>query len=259
MVGRGAFHRRLFLTHEYLHGGAGEIPVVADFILQETAVGLLYPLGEITEEHESRDYGTLELGDVFDFDIFTFVRRRGIGSDCLEHHFVELRGGHFAAAVFVDINRCLKHLEDALLCQSRAEDDGEIGERGEAGADGFLEMLLSVKRFVFGYIPFVDADNQSFPVALNQSEYVGVLCLDSACGIDHEDAHVRSFYGTDGAYYGIVFYILVDFLLFADACGVDQIEVKAIFVVACVDAVACGAGDIGDDMAVLTDESVYQR
>ena len=82
VVGLGAVHRRLFLTHEYLHGGTGEIPVVADFILQETAVWLLDPLGEITEEHEGRDYGTLELGDVFDFDVFTFVRRRGVGSDC---------------------------------------------------------------------------------------------------------------------------------------------------------------------------------
>lgn len=98
-----------------------------------------------------------------------------------------------------------------------------------------------------------------FFVALDEGEDIDVLRFDATGGVDHEDADVGGFDGSDGTYYGVVFDVLVDFVLFAYAGCVDEIEVEAELVVARVDAVASGSGNVGDDVALLADEGVDDR
>ena len=98
-----------------------------------------------------------------------------------------------------------------------------------------------------------------FLVFLNEGEDVGVLSLDAAGGVNHQDTHIGRLDCADGAYHRVIFYILGDFLLLAYSGGVDQVEVEAELVVASVDGVACGAGDVGHDVAVLADEGVDER
>lgn len=47
--------------------------MLADFVLEVSAVGLFHPLRQVAEEDECRNLRALEHGDVFDFDEFAFV------------------------------------------------------------------------------------------------------------------------------------------------------------------------------------------
>ena len=63
----------LFFAHEEGDVGAVEVPVVADLVLEEAAVGLFDPLGQVAEEDEGGYDGVFEHGDVFYLDVFAFV------------------------------------------------------------------------------------------------------------------------------------------------------------------------------------------
>lgn len=249
----------LFLAHVDGDGGAGEVPLLADLVLEVAAVGLLDPLRKVAEEDEGGYLRALEHGYVFYLDVLALVRGWRIGADDLEQVVVELRCRNDAAPVLVDVLRGLENLEDALFCQGRAEDDGEIVEGRETSAYGILEMLDGLLALVLGDVPFVYNYDEPFLVALDKREDADVLCLDAACGVNHEYADVGGLDGADRADYRVVLDILVDLVLLADAGCVDEVEVEAELVVARVDGVACRAGDVGDDVAVLADEGVDQR
>ncbi len=120
-------------------------------------------------------------------------------------------------------------------------------------------MLLGLLRTVFGDVPLVDTNHEAFLVTLYQREDIGVLCFYAACGVNHQYADIRSLDGADRANHRVILNVLVDLLLLAYAGGVDKVEVKPVFVVAGVDAVAGGAGDVGDYVAVFAYESVDER
>ena len=212
-----------------------EVPVLAYLVFQKTAVGFLNPLWQIAEEYECRDDGILEHRDVFYLHEFAFVAGRRSDGDLLKHVGVELRGGYDPAAVLVDVDRCFQYLVDALLCDGRGEDDRKVGERGELAAYGLFEAFLGFKGAVIGDVPFVDADHKALLVALDEAEYIAVLGLYAACGVDHQYADIGCLYGADGAYHGVIFDVFIHFLLLPYAGGVDEIEVEAEFVVSVID------------------------
>ena len=135
----------LFLSHEYLHRCAVEIPVLTQLVFEEAAVWFLHPLRQVAEEDEGRHGRSLELCHIFDLDVFAFVGGRGICAYHLKHHFVELRCGYLAAAVAVNVDRGFYHLEYTLFGESRAENYREVGERLPIlfCADNF-ESLLAI-------------------------------------------------------------------------------------------------------------------
>ena len=57
------------LAYENIDRSSGEIPVLANLILQETLIRILYPLGQITEESEAWNAYCRQLGNIFDLDI----------------------------------------------------------------------------------------------------------------------------------------------------------------------------------------------
>lgn len=158
----------LFFAHKDGDGCAVEIPVVADLVLQEAAVGVFYPLGQVAEEDKGGDLCAFQLGYVLDFDVFAFVGGWRCLRNYFEHYLVELRRGHFAAAVLVYVDGGLHHFEDALLGECRAENHGEVGERGKLSVDGLLKHFLSLFRAVLGDVPLVDAHYQALLVALDE-------------------------------------------------------------------------------------------
>ncbi len=248
-----------FVAEEEADGGAGEVPVLADLVLEVAAVGFLDPLGEVAEEDEGGHLCVFEHGDVLYLDELSFVGGGREGGDVFLEHAVDLGGGDGAAAVLVYVDGGLYHLVDALFGECGAEDYGEVGEGCEALADGGFEVLDGGLRLVGGDVPFVDYHDDAFLVALDEGEYVDVLCLDASCGVDDEDAYVGCLDGAYGADDGVVLDVFVYFGLLADAGGVDEVEVESEFVVAGVDGIACGAGDVGDDVPVFADEGVDER
>ena len=167
-----------------------EVPFLAYLVFEIAAVWFLDPLGQVAEEDERRDGRALEHGDVFDLDELAFVGGRGIGRDDLEHVGVELRGGDDALTVLAYLKGGLEHAEDALLGEGRGKDDGEVSEGREAGAYRLLVVAYGLLALVLDEVPFVDDDDEALLVALYQREDGYVLCLDAACGVDHEDADV---------------------------------------------------------------------
>ena len=236
-----------------------EIPFLADFILQEAAVRLLHPLGEIAEEYERRHYGILKHRDILDLHKFALIARRGSNGHLLKHIRIQLRGRDYAPAILINLHGGLQHLEDALLRQSGSEQYREIRERCEAPANSRFIAFLGIKRMVVDKIPLVDAYHKPLTVALNQREYIDILSLDAACGIDHEDADIARLYGADRTDHAIIFNILTYLLLLADTGSVDKIEIEPELIVFMIDRIAGGAGDIGDDMPLFANKRVYKR
>ena len=248
-----------FVAHEDGYRRTVEIPLLAYLVLKEATVGLLDPLREIAEEDKRRDNSLLQHRDVFYLHKLTLVARRGRHGYLLEHIGVELRCGDHPAAVLIDLDRGLEHFEDPLLCEGRGEENREVGKGGEFTTYGLLEMLLSRHRLILHEIPFIYADHEPLPVALYETEDIGVLALDAARRVDHEDADVAGLNGADGTDHAVILDILVDLLLLADTRGVDEIEIEAELVVAVIYGVARSAGDIGDDVALLPNEGIDER
>ena len=74
-MSKRGFLRLLLRPEIQLHGDAGEIPLLADLVLQEAAVRLLDILRQVDEEGELRR-GRRQLHGVFDTDVFAFGRGR---------------------------------------------------------------------------------------------------------------------------------------------------------------------------------------
>ena len=139
--------------------------MLAYLVFEIAAVWLFYPLGQVAEEDECGHLRAFEHGHIFYFHIFAFVGGWRICGYVFEHHAVYFGGGDDALAVFVDLHGGFEHLEDALFCKGRSEDDGEVGKRREAFAYCLAEMVDGGLRFVGYKVPFVHHNDKSFVVA----------------------------------------------------------------------------------------------
>ena len=149
----------------------------------------------------------------------------------------------------------LQHFEYALLVQHAGEDDGDILEGGDAAADKVFELFVGLVVFL-DEVPFVDHNHHAFVVALDEGEDIQILHLQPLAGIEHQDTDIAVLDGADTAHDGIELQVFTHFRLLAEAGGVDKVEVESEHVVAGIDAVACGAGDRGYDVAFLSGDEV---
>ena len=85
------------------------------------------------------------------------------------------------------------------------------------------------------------------------------MCRDAVSSVNHNHRHVTFFDGLNGAHDGIKFEIFVNFGFFADSCRVNDDKILAKFVVLRVNRVARGAGNVRDDVALFTQQSVDER
>ena len=248
----------LLLANEDVDGRTGEVPVRTDLILEEAAIRLLDPLGEVREEGKA-GYRCGELHDVLDLDVLALGSRRRRGLDDGEHDLVELRGGDALAATLVDLLDFLEYLEDTLLRQGRDEDDGEVGEGSESLADSVLEGLDDSITLILDEVPLIHTDDEPLAILLDEREDIEVLALDTAGGVEHQDTDVGVLNSADGANDRIVLEVFVDLASLADTGGIDEVEVHAELRVVRVDRVARSACYVGDDVALLTDEGIDER
>ena len=125
-----------------------------------------------------------------------------------------------------------KHLKDALLCERRREDDGEVGEGCHTFAYGIFEVRNHLLCFFFHRIPLIHHHNKAFVVTLHKLEDIHILRLDTTSSINKENANIRVFNGTNGTHHTIKLQIFRHFVLFADTCRINQVKIKAKFIVA---------------------------
>ena len=206
--------------------------MLAYLVFEIAAIGLLYPLRQVAEEDKCRHGCFLEHGDILDFHIFAFVGWWRIGCDVFLKNSVEFVGGDDALAVVIDLYGCLEHLEYALLCEGRPEDDGEVYKWSEALANSVLKCFDGCLGLILDKVPFVDTYNKAFLIFLDKREDAYVLGLDTACGVNHENAHIGCLDSSYRSYYRVILDILDNFCFFADTGGVDKIKVKSKFIVA---------------------------
>ena len=217
-------------------------------------VRVLDILREVAEEGESRS-GRRKLRHVFDMDFLALPHRWVVAFDEWKHGFVESCRRDFAFHVLVDLAGLFDDLVDALLLDDGGEDDREVGVSREFGVDSFFPSACCLG-VLLDEVPFVDDHYDAPVVFLDEVEYFLVLCFESACCVEHEDADVGVFDGAYGAHGGVEFHVLLDLSFFPESCGIDEVEVHAEFVVAGVDGVAGGAGDVGHYVAVFAEEGV---
>ena len=98
-------------------------------VLEETFVGFLDPLWEVSKEGKAR-HGSGELHDVLDLDVLALGSRGRSGLDDGQHDLVELVRRDTLATTLVNLLYLLEHLEDTLLRQCRDEDNREVSEGG---------------------------------------------------------------------------------------------------------------------------------
>jgi len=91
----------LLLFIGYLDGNPLKIKVFPDPVFQEPGIWRFKVLGEVAEECKHRVFGR-QLGDVFDFNVFPFPRRRRITLDFGEDDFIQLRGRYLFSLVIVN-------------------------------------------------------------------------------------------------------------------------------------------------------------
>ena len=143
-----------------------------------------------------------------------------------------------------------------LLGGGGAKDDIEVGPWCHALADGCLKGFDGLIGFLLHEIPLVDKDHKAFLVALDNLEDIHILRLDAALCVDKEDADIAVFNSADRTHDGVKLEVFTYLVLAANASCVNEVEVEAELVITRINGVARGAGDVGDDVALLSDEGV---
>ena len=87
-------------------------------------------------------------------------------------------------------------------------------------------------------------------------EDVHILRLDTACGINHQDADIRILDGPDGTHHAIELQIFRHLVLTTDTCGVHKIEIETKLIITGIDGITCRTGNLGDDITFLTDKGI---
>ena len=95
---------KLFFAHKDVDRGACESPVLAYLVFKIAAVRLFNPLGQVAEEYECGYGRTLEHGYILYLHELALVAWRRVCGNVFLHHGVELRRGHGAFAVLVDLD-----------------------------------------------------------------------------------------------------------------------------------------------------------
>ena len=197
-----------------------------------------------------------QLRTILDLNVLPLDRRRRIGLYQWQHHLVQLVRAHARRAVQINLLSRFQHTEDALFREGRGKNYREVRKRCHAIANGVLKSVNDLLVFVLHQVPFVHNHHQRLVVTLDDLEDVHVLRLNTARGINHQDANVAVLDGTDGAHDTVKLQIFRDFVFAADSCRVDQIEIKPELVVTSVNGVARRAGNLGHDIPVFSDKSI---
>ena len=79
-----------FIPHKDLNRGSVEIPFFPDFVFKKSAIRLLHPLRQVTEENKGRDHRIFKHRHIFDFHKFSLIAWRWRLGNLLKHVSVKL-------------------------------------------------------------------------------------------------------------------------------------------------------------------------
>ena len=186
--------------------------------------------------------------------------RRGVLEGGLQDA-VELAGAGDVLRALADLERLLEHVIDGAAGLGGAGDEGRVVEEKQFLAHvfgGFFEARGAVGSGVIE-IEFVQHDEAGFFLL---KDGLGDLAVHrgDACGeVDDEHAEVGAADGFLGAHGGEDLHRVVALAARAQAGGVDEGEVLALEGVGQIDRVAGGAGDFGNDGALVLEDGVDER
>lgn len=226
-------------------------------VLKEPLVGVFDILGQVAVKGERRRL-RLDLRHVLDPHHLALEHRGRLVVHDGQHEVVQLACRDVPLAVFIDVQGRFERLDDPLLRDIRSENDGDIGERSDALADLLLVFGHRVVVFL-DEVPLVDYDDDAAVAADGLPKHVQILPLKPLLRIDQQHANVAFIDAANGSKRAVKFKLVLDLLALSKARCVHKVEIESEHVVAGVHAVAGGAGDVSDDVALLAEQGVDQR
>ena len=85
------WRRGLFLADEDVNWSSGEVPALANLVLEEALIGFLDVLRQVGVENKRGDARVGKLGTILDLDVLALHGGWGIGFDEGKHLLIELR------------------------------------------------------------------------------------------------------------------------------------------------------------------------
>ena len=131
--------RQLFLTNEYVDGWTRHCPIVSYLVFQESFVWLFDVLRQVCIENKRWNLSVWQLSAILNLDVFSLNRWWWEGLYQWKHYLVQLRCAHMIFSVEINLLSCFEHFEDALLCECRRKDNGEVGKWSHSLANCGLE------------------------------------------------------------------------------------------------------------------------
>src|SRR5258708_6694497 len=194
-------------------------------------------------------------------------------ADCCLYHFIKTRGGYTQIAHVSYFECRLKDRFDMVASFCRCEDDrGVRNELEPFGNDlgiGFCAFNLIVRMWklasTFGTtlflckVPFVDNHNDTFAHLMNCAGDMSVLCSQTFAGINEQQSHIAAFDSAIRAQDTVFFNARSNAATAANASSIDQSQFVLFELEFSVNSVTCGAGDIADNCALCTQDSIKQR
>lgn len=171
------------------------------------------------------------------------------------HEGVEFGGGDAFLAFGDDFVGEGEDLEDVFGVFGGNEDYFGPRDEGEAAAE-FGDDVVTDFFAGFEKVDFVDGEDQAFVFGEGVFGDVAVLAGDAGVAVHQKDDDLAAFDGADTAEGGEFFDAAFDFAAAAEAGGVDEVVGFVFEGDFGVGGIAGGAGNVGDDDFVLTDEGV---
>ncbi len=198
------------------------------------------------------------MGNVFELRKAAFHRRWRRSFDHFRHKFIEFGRFDAARTVFIHFNGFFDGLKNPLFVVYRDEQDRNVVEWRKFVLDGCLVVAGRVG-FLRDQVPFIHQNDDALVAFLSQAQDVEVLRFQTAFRIQHHQANVGFFHGTNSTHHGVEFQVFFHFGFFADTGGIDQDKFLAEFVVRGVNRVAGGTCNGCYDVSLFPQQGIHQR
>ena len=211
----------------------------------------------VDEGHERRRPGG-SLGQVEDLQAAALVAGRLHPSGGTGQHLIQHTGGHAGTVLAVHVADELHQLVDVVAGLGRDEDDGSVAHEAEALGIAPALQFHGVGLLALHGVPLVDDDDAGFALVVGVTGHLAVLLGEADGGVHEDEGHAAALDGGQCADDHVALEAVSDVAALAQTGGIGEDELAVSVVHGGVDGVAGGAGLVGHDHAVLTEDAVGQ-
>ena len=154
------------------------------------------------------------------------------------------------------MQRRLNNLENTLFGKCAREDNGEVRKRRNALTDSCFVRLDIRIRLALDKVPFIDTNDQTLLVLLDQRVDIEVLCLNTARRVNHQDTNIAVLDRTNRTNDRVVLQVFRHFRFLSYTGRIDQVKILAELIVPRIDTVSRRARDIRHDRTLFADERI---